>query len=589
MRFWLAILILFCAITLFSEDFYITIDNPDQKLVQQLEEFCQGYYKQDDTNIIELFADSALIDFLTQNGYEYTIHSTREELSRELEQFHNYAELTEELQSYVEQYGDIVQLESLGPSQGSIYYNEGKQNYVDFQHEVWCLKVSDNPEMEEDEPNVFIGGAIHARELISVEVSMAVLQYILENYGTDDEITSMVDNYQIWFVPLINPDGHKLSIEELDLWHRKNMRDNNNNQMPDYSANDGVDLNRNFGYVWGNNNASDVYYSESYHGPEAWSEPETVYLRDLIRSRRFWGAITYHSSGQYVLYPLGHLNGVCSYDHEVMGALSDEMASTIPRIDGTGTYTSNQAVDFGYTCQGTMGDWGYSEQRIFSFTIELSNTHFPTADTMNQICSDNLEAALIFIDRPANSMLTGVVTGTDDTPIVADVYIEEIDNQSGMTAVEPSRSNELFGRYIRPLLPGAYTVRFECDGYNDVTYNDVEITGNDVTEINVQMSANSAHSDVVPQFCKIESYPNPFNPETSIVLDLPSVAQVSVTIYDVKGRRVRALYDGKCEQPQLRLQWNGVDDRGKAVASGLYLVRAESGKNTLTHKIVMVQ
>ncbi len=589
MRILLGILILLASITLLAEEYFVTVSNPDNRLTSHLKETDTDFMLLNGSGYMQLHADDAQMTYLTQTGYDILSVCTMEELSRELEEFHNYAEVTSELQQYADDYSQIVRLESLGPSQCHLYYDEGLENYIEFQHEIWCLKVSDNPDAEEDEPNVFIGGAIHARELISVEVPMHVLQHILENYGTDDEITQMVDENQIWFVPLINPDGHKLSIEELHLWHRKNMRDNNGNQMPDYSSDDGVDLNRNFGYVWGNHNASGIYFSESYHGPEAWSEPETVYLRDLIRARRFWGAITYHSSGQYVLYPLGHLDGVCSYDHEIMGDLAEDMAMTIPRIDEFGFYTPIQAVDFGYTCQGTMGDWSYSEQRVFGFTIELSNTHFPSENDMIQICQDNLSAALMFIERGMKSTLTGLITDQQGNPLVADVYVEEIDSQAGMTDVEPSRSNELFGRYIRPLLPGSYTVRFEYGEYVPLTYHNVEIVEDEITELNVQFTTNAVQEEVVQSQFHIVNYPNPFNPETDIVLDLPQAKQLSVTLYDIKGRRVRRLFEGMCDSPRLKLHWDGTDDRGKMAASGLYLVRAESGETILTHKILMVQ
>ncbi len=587
MRIRILILILLISVALLAEDYFVTVTNPDPMLKRHLDLLDTEFIVLSGSGHMQFLADDALMRYLSD--YKLSDVRTREELSRELEYFHNYEDVTTELHQFAEQYPEIVRLESLGPSQCHMYYDQGMENYIEFQHEIWCMKVSDNVETEEDEPNAFIGGGIHARELISVEVPMNVLRHILENYGTDDAITQMVNANQIWFVPLINPDGHKLSIEELELWHRKNMRDNNNNQMPDYSSDDGVDLNRNFGYVWGNNHASDVYSDESYHGPEAWSEPETVYLRDLLRFRRFWGAITYHSSGEYVLYPLGHLDGVCSYDHEIMDELAVDMAATIPRISSTGTYTPIQAVDFGYTCQGSMGDWSYSEQRIFGFTIELANTHFPDEDNMIQISQDNLTAALMFIERAMKSTLTGVVTDSQGHPVVADVYVEEIDGQTGMTEVEPSRSNELFGRYIRPLIPGSYTVRFEFHGCDPMTYPNINIFEDTVTELNVQLPLGNAQEEIVQSQFNIVNYPNPFNPETMIVLDLPQAQKLRVVLYDVRGRRVRRLFEGTNDQPQLKLRWDGTDDQGKAVASGLYLVRAESGESIITHKIVMVQ
>ncbi len=581
------VIVLIVAFLSASESVYLTVKNPDNALVRKLDIVHREYARNNGNGTLQFLADVEMLDFIEKNNYEYTVRGTREELQRELEEYHNYSEVLTELEEYSSSYDDIVQLSSLGPSYGKIYYDNGNNSYSALQHEIWLMKVSDNPDVEEDEPNVFIGGGIHGREVISVEVAMFVLQHILENYGTDDAITELVDNNQIWFVPLMNPDGHRLSVYELDLFHRKNMRDNNENQLPNYSSIDGVDLNRNFGYVWGNNHASDAYSSELYHGPEAWSEPEVCYIRDLIRERRFWGAITYHSSGEYVMYPLGFLDGVCSYDHEIMGALSDAMAESIPRINAMGYYQSIQCVDYGYTCQGTMGDWGYSEQRIFGFTIELADESFP--EEIDEICQDNLEAALMFIGRASQSTLSGVITDPERNPLVADVYVEEIDGQEGMTPVEPSRSNAMFGRYIRPLLPGSYTVRFEHENYNPITVEDVEIHEDSNTYLNITMGGSGVDNDIVAPSLSIVNYPNPFNPETIIAMSLPSSTNIDVTLYDVKGRKVKKLFSGRSEQNQLRLTWDGTDDQGSKVSSGIYFVQARTASCQLTHKLMLVK
>ena len=101
-----------------------------------------------------------------------------------------------------------------------------------------------------------------------------------------------------------------------------------------------------------------------------------------------------------------------------MDELAVNMAETIPKITGTGHYTPMQAVDFGYTCQGTMGDWGYAEQRIFSYTIELASTFIPPASQVNQICEDNLQAALIMLDRVNHSTVSGIVSAEDEVSVL---------------------------------------------------------------------------------------------------------------------------------------------------------------------------
>ncbi len=135
------------------------------------------------------------------------------------------------------------------------------------------MKVSDSPDVDEDEPAIYYFGAHHSREPISTEACMTVLDHILTNYGIDDEITYDVDNKEIWFVPIVNPNGVKIVLDQTDIWWRKTIRDNNNNHTfdSDYqygTGNDGVDLNRNYGFTWGNVGSTDNINGETYHGSE---------------------------------------------------------------------------------------------------------------------------------------------------------------------------------------------------------------------------------------------------------------------------------------------------------------------------------
>lgn len=188
--------------------------------------------------------------------------------------YHTYEELTQELQGIAENYPEITELYSLG------------KTWED--RDIWAMKISDNAEIDEDEPEVLIVGAHHAREWISVEVPLYYLKFLVENYGKekvdndgdgridedtidgidndgdgiidedeiDARITWLVNNREIWIIPMLNPDGVAYSMERGDLdrpdWDkwRKNKRDNDDDGEfeDDY---DGVDLNRNYDFLWG--------------------------------------------------------------------------------------------------------------------------------------------------------------------------------------------------------------------------------------------------------------------------------------------------------------------------------------------------
>ena len=126
--------------------------------------------------------------------------------------------------------------------------------------------------------------------------------WLTDGYGTDPEATFLVNEREIWFVPVVNPDGYVWN-EVTDpsgggLW-RKNRRDNP-------STCEGVDINRNYGYQWGGSGASPDECDETYRGTAAWSEPETRAVRDFVSSRRFVTADSYHSNAALVLYPWGY-------------------------------------------------------------------------------------------------------------------------------------------------------------------------------------------------------------------------------------------------------------------------------------------
>ena len=117
----------------------------------------------------------------------------------------------------------------------------------DGRMQYW-IKISDNPGTDEDEPEVLYTGVHHAREPMSVQQTIFFMWYLLENYDSDEEIQRIVDNTELYFVPVINPDGYAYNESTNPngggMW-RKNRRDNGDGSY-------GVDPNRNYGYFWGN-------------------------------------------------------------------------------------------------------------------------------------------------------------------------------------------------------------------------------------------------------------------------------------------------------------------------------------------------
>ncbi len=402
--------------------------------------------------------------------------------------YRTYDEAVAELQQIAADHPDICMLVDIGDSRGKEYFESGYGNYSAYQHDIWAMKLSDNVTEEEDEPSVFYFGAHHAREPISTEMSFYILNYLVDNYGSDPEVTENVNSKQIWFVPIVNPDGHEVVLNQIDLSWRKNIRDNdgNGNLTPgNWDYPDGVDPNRNYGWHWGGEGASSDPNSQTYHGPSVFSEPELQAIRDLMAAHHFVAGITYHSYSELVLWPYGYTSNAVTPDAAAISQLGIAMANAIPSIYGSGHYTPEISSQL-YPAAGVTDDWAYGHHGIFCYTVELGTEFIPPANQMNQIVEDNLDASMILLNRIDQSTLTGHVTNSvTGEPVVAEVFVEGVDDTGKPR--DPYTSDEAFGSYYRMLTNGNYTVTFSAFGYISQTFDDVNITSGGQTVLDVQL------------------------------------------------------------------------------------------------------
>lgn len=251
-------------------------------------------------------------------------------------------------------------------------------------HTVDWMKISDNPTLDENEPEILITALHHAREPGSVTQLLYFMWYLLENYGTNAEITYLIDNSEIYLVPVINPDGY-LYNELTDpggggLW-RKNRRNN-------LDGNFGVDLNRNYSYQFGVSGVSSSTSSDVYLGPSAFSEPETQAIRDLVLAHEFKIAVNYHTYSNLLLYPYGY-DYVTPFDK----AYFEDASSLMVADNG---FANIQAVNL-YPASGDSDDWMYGDTiakpRVFAFTPEVGSPDFgfwPPSSQIINLCRDNV-------------------------------------------------------------------------------------------------------------------------------------------------------------------------------------------------------
>ena len=270
--------------------------------------------------------------------------------------FYTFNEIVAQLDSMYLQYPNLItQKFQIGSS------HEGRP--------IWAVKISDNPTVSENEPKVGYDALIHAREPQSMASLMYFMWYLLQNYGTNPEVTYLVNNREMFFVPCFNPDGYEYNRQTNPngggMW-RKNRRNNGNNIY-------GVDLNRNFGYMWGydNSGSSPNPSDETYRGPSAFSEPESQAVRNFALLNNYKTHFNMHSYQNAFLYPWGYINSFTP-DNSTYVEFSTDMCSF------NGFTHGNSYQILGYNSNGSVRDWMYGEQtakqKAFGYTVEIGSS-----------------------------------------------------------------------------------------------------------------------------------------------------------------------------------------------------------------------
>lgn len=280
---------------------------------------------------------------------------------------------------------------------------------------IFWVRISDNPDEDEQEPEILYTSLHHAKEFISVSQTIYFMWYVLENYDKDPLIKQMLDQTEMYFVPVINPDGLDYNVEGYDAIegifannHRKNLRDNNNDGEFDPKI-DGVDLNRNYGYEWGYDDigSSPSMSSDTYRGPFPFSEPETQAIKLLCESHDFKFALNYHGYGNLLIYPWGYNN-----KHTIDSTAYTHYGELLTDLNGFVYGLGEETV--GYVTNGDSDDWMYGDQGFLALTPEVGDNDdgfYPNTERIIPLCQSTLEMNLLSA-RLINSLIAII----DETP-----------------------------------------------------------------------------------------------------------------------------------------------------------------------------
>jgi PKD repeat protein len=368
--------------------------------------------------------------------------------NRTWECYPSYAQYEAILARFAADYPELCRLVDLGPTTNQVR-----------PHRLWAVRISDNPDLEEDEPEVLYTSSIHGDETTGFGLMLRLIHELLSEYGSDPQITGLVDDLEIWINPSANPDGtYYTSDTTVDGAIRAYTTTSGG-----YS---GVDGNRNFpdpdegphpdGYPWWTETEAMMAFAESHNivlsanfhgGIEVVNYPWDTWSRRHVDDAWFIHISRAYADSAQAASPAGYMtdldNGITNgWDwYPVAGGRQDYMT------------------------------WFHGGREV---TIEISGTKLLPASQLDEHWSWNRDALLGYLGQ-ARFGIHGLVTGAGGLPIDARIEVvghdTSADNSYALT--DPD-----VGDYHRLLLPGTYTVRITADGYHPVEYSGVTVPPN---------------------------------------------------------------------------------------------------------------
>jgi len=346
----------------------------------------------------------------------------------------DYSEIGPTFADYEALYPDLCKRYDLGLS-------------VEGRH-LWALRISDNVSVEEDEPEFKYISTMHGDEIVGTKMLMMLIEHLIDNYGSDPQATTIIDEVELWIVPLMNPDGYD---------HVPRYRENAN----------GVDLNRNF---------------PNYGEPNSTEgrEPETAIIMNWSTEHMFTCSANMHTGSLVVNYPFDNDDTGSQYspDDDLFIYISKQYSMYNPPMWDSPYFPFGitNGADW-YYIWGGMQDWNYHFMGNNEVTIELSDIKEPSSSLIPQYWSDNRDSMLAYIE----TCLIGVRGLVNDA-----LTGEPVET----TIVVLGRDHEIYtdgdvGDYHRMLLPGSYDFRFDAEGYDPLIVDDITVYEGPATILDV--------------------------------------------------------------------------------------------------------
>ena len=402
---------------------------------------------------------------------------------------------------FAETYPEICKLDTIGTTFSG--------------YKLLAVKISDNVNDDESEPEFFLGGQMHGDELIGGMVCLRLIDKLLRDYGTDSGVTNLVDNMEIFINPLSNPEGTYIGGDNLDF----SLRYTRNGIGLDHF----IDINRNF---------PDAIVGE--HPDEKEYSLETEAFMQYADNHHFVMSANLHSGAEVVNYPFD-TNSSLPADNDWWRMVSEEYVSLARQYGGESYMTSDFESGYingyaWYSITGSRQDYMNYFKHCREVTLELSIDKKLPNEMLDSYTSRNIPPMLAYMNRATKGLRGFVTDSVTGEPLRAKVFISGHDYfNSHVYSYQPT------GEYYRYLKAGSYNVSFYADGYIHKTFT-VNVTDDAPFQLDVQLVQGYDPELVGEEFVQFSLYPNPVADKLFIGSD----KQISsVEIYDASGKLVQ--------------------------------------------------
>lgn len=276
---------------------------------------------------------------------------------------------------------------------------------------IYHVKISDNPNVEEAEPEVLYTAIHHAREPMGMSETIFYMWYLLENYASNPEIAFLLNNTELYFVPCVNPDGYVYN--EVNTPAGGGMHRKNRNPAVG-TSNKGVDINRNYSYGWNTTGVSPNVNNDTYPGTGPFSEPETQAMKWLNENHTFVSAFNAHTYSNLLLFPIGTTVAEFADHHDYFNDLGQHMCKN-------SVFTAQKSSTL-YPASGDSDDYMYKvdigvglKDTVFAFTPEIGESFWPPMVDILPTCQEMFFPNLVL----AHMAHKYLVVKEDDPTLIA--------------------------------------------------------------------------------------------------------------------------------------------------------------------------